>query len=92
MIGRRVAWALPGVVLAQEAYPSRSVGLIVPLPPGGTTDAISRAFAARMADALGRPVVIDNRPGAGANVAYGFAARQPADGYSGHRHRRLQPC
>jgi len=67
---------------AQEAFPARPLSLIVPLPPGGTTDAISRAFAARMAVQLGRPVVIDNRPGAGANVAYAFAARQAPDGYS----------
>ena len=86
MLARRTAWSLAGAALAgaavaQDAFPTRPISLIVPLPPGGTTDAISRAFAARMADALGRPVVIDNRPGAGASVAYGFAARQPADGY-----------
>ncbi len=68
--------------LAQEAFPARPISLIVPLPPGGTTDAISRAFAARMAAALGQPMVIDNRPGAGANVAYAHAARVAADGHT----------
>jgi tripartite-type tricarboxylate transporter receptor subunit TctC len=67
---------------AQAAYPTRPLSLIVPLPPGGTTDAISRAVAERMAADLGRPVVIDNRPGAGANVTYQHAARVPADGYT----------
>jgi tripartite-type tricarboxylate transporter receptor subunit TctC len=67
---------------AQGEYPTRPLTLIVPLPPGGTTDAISRAVAERMSADLGRPVVIDNRPGAGANVAYQHAARVPADGYT----------
>ena len=84
MIRRRHLAALLAApaAYAQEAFPARPLSLIVPLPPGGTTDAISRAFAARMAVQLGRPVVIDNRPGAGANVAYAFAARQAPDGYS----------
>ncbi len=83
MIARRAALGLLATpAMAQEAFPSRPISLIVPLPPGGTTDAISRAFAARMAAALGQPVVIDNRPGAGANVAYAHAARVPADGHT----------
>jgi tripartite-type tricarboxylate transporter receptor subunit TctC len=73
--------AVAGPAAAQE-YPTRPLTLIVPLPPGGTTDAISRAVADRMAADLGRPIVIDNRPGAGANVAYQHAARVPADGYT----------
>jgi tripartite-type tricarboxylate transporter receptor subunit TctC len=83
----------PGLSLAQTAHtqttptqatpwPERAITLVVPLPPGGTTDAISRAFAARMAEALGKPVVIDNRPGAGANLAYQHVATQRPDGYS----------
>ncbi len=72
----------PQPALAQEAFPTRPLSLIVPLPPGGTTDAISRAFAARMADNLRQSVVMDNRPGSGATIAYAFAARVPADGYT----------
>lgn len=72
--------ALPAA--AQEGYPARPVTLVVPLPPGGTTDAISRAFAARMAENLRQPMVMDNRPGAGASVAYGHAARVAPDGYT----------
>jgi tripartite-type tricarboxylate transporter receptor subunit TctC len=79
---RAAALLLPTAALAQEAFPTRPLSLIVPLPPGGTTDAISRAVAARMAPNLGQPMVIDNRPGAGANVAYAHAARVAADGYS----------
>lgn len=69
-------------VAAQEAFPTRALSLVVPLPPGGTTDAISRAFAARMADNLRQPIVMDNRPGAGASVAYAHAARVAPDGYT----------
>lgn len=72
--------ALPAV--AQEGFPTRPLSLVVPLPPGGTTDAISRAFAARMADNLRQPIVMDNRPGAGASVAYAHAARVAPDGYT----------
>jgi tripartite-type tricarboxylate transporter receptor subunit TctC len=67
---------------AQEAFPARPISLVVPLPPGGTTDAISRAFAQRMADDLGRPVVIDNRAGAGHSVAYAHVARATPDGHT----------
>jgi tripartite-type tricarboxylate transporter receptor subunit TctC len=67
---------------AQEGFPARPLTLVVPLPPGGTTDAISRAFAARMADNLRQPIVMDNRPGAGASVAYAHAARVAPDGYT----------
>ena len=73
---------LAGPAKAQAEWPTRPVSLVVPLPPGGTTDSISRAFAERMGRALGQPVVIDNRPGAGANVAYQHMARQAPDGYS----------
>ncbi|MBX9698212.1 MAG: tripartite tricarboxylate transporter substrate binding protein [Acetobacteraceae bacterium] len=72
--------ALPAA--AQEGYPVRPLTLVVPLPPGGTTDAISRAFAARMAENLRQPIVMDNRPGAGASVAYAHAARVAPDGYT----------
>ena len=72
--------ALPAA--AQEPFPTRPISLIVPLPPGGTTDAISRAFAARMAENLRQPMVMDNRPGAGASVAYAYAARVAPDGYA----------
>ncbi|WP_270933558.1 tripartite tricarboxylate transporter substrate binding protein [Falsiroseomonas oryzae] len=84
-IGRRAAGLLALSALparAQDGFPTRPLSLIVPLPPGGTTDAISRAFAARMADNLRQPVVMDNRPGAGASVAYAHAARVTPDGYT----------
>ena len=65
-----------------EPYPSRPLRFIVPFPPGGGGDIVARMFAAPLADALGKPVVIDNKPGAQGNIGAGLAARAPADGYT----------
>jgi len=69
-------------VLAQEKYPSRPIRLIVPYPPGGSTDPTARAFAAWLTDALGQQVVVDNRPGAGSTIGHGLAAKATPDGYT----------
>ncbi|WP_342131060.1 Bug family tripartite tricarboxylate transporter substrate binding protein [Hydrogenophaga sp. OTU3427] len=71
-----------GPVLAQEAYPARPITIVVPFPPGGSADTVSRLVGKRMSDVLGQSVVIDNRPGAGTAVGAGFAAKAPADGYT----------
>jgi tripartite-type tricarboxylate transporter receptor subunit TctC len=69
-------------VSAQDAYPSKPVRLIAPFPPGGTTDVLSRIVAQKLADALGRAVPVENRPGAGGNIGHEAAAKSPADGYT----------
>ena len=72
-------------VLAQSAaqsFPSRPVRLIVPFPPGGSTDLLGRALSQRLGAALGQPVVVENRPGAGTIVAYDATVNSPADGYT----------
>jgi tripartite-type tricarboxylate transporter receptor subunit TctC len=78
------ALALPfGEARAQGgAWPNRSVRFIVPLPPGGSPDYLSRLLAERLQLALGQPLVVENKPGAGGNIAREFVARQPADGYT----------
>ncbi len=63
-------------------FPNREIRFIVPFPPGGGNDILARMLAPRMADALGKPVVVDNRPGAGGNLGTDQAARSPADGYT----------
>ena len=68
-------------VLAQE-YPSRTIRLVVPFPPGGTTDIVARMIAERLGAATGRPLVIENRPGAGGAIGAEAVARSPADGYT----------
>lgn len=68
--------------LAQERYPSRPIRLIVPWPPGGISDVISRGWASVAGEALGQQIVPDNRPGAAGTVGIGIAAKAPADGYT----------
>ena len=65
-----------------QAWPARPVRLVVPFPPGGLIDNMARLVGSRLAQELGQPVVIDNKPGAGGNVGAAEAARAPADGYT----------
>jgi tripartite-type tricarboxylate transporter receptor subunit TctC len=65
-----------------QGYPNKPLRLIVPFPPGGSTDLLGRAVALRLAEALGQPVLVDNRPGANTIVAYEATLSAPADGYT----------
>ena len=65
-----------------QAWPARPVRLVVPFPPGGLIDNMARLVGNRLAQELGQPVVIDNKPGAGGNVGAAEVARAPADGYT----------
>ena len=67
---------------AQSSYPSRPVRLIVPYPPGGGTDFFARLVGAAMAQSLGQPIVVENRPGAGSTIGAEAAARSAPDGYT----------
>lgn len=75
------AATMAGSVLAQP-YPSHPVRVIVPFPPGGGADVVMRVLAPAFSEALGQPVIIDNRAGAGGNIGTEVAARAPADGYT----------
>jgi tripartite-type tricarboxylate transporter receptor subunit TctC len=68
--------------LRAEDYPSRPIKLLVGAPPGGTTDTMARAIAEPMQAALGQPVLVENRPGAGGNIAADAVAKSVADGYT----------
>ena len=73
--------ALPRAATAQ-AWPSRPLRLVVGFPAGGTTDIAARLIGQWLSDRLGQPVVIENRPGAGANLAAETVVRAPPDGYT----------
>jgi tripartite-type tricarboxylate transporter receptor subunit TctC len=65
-----------------QGYPSKPIRYIVPFPPGGGQDLVVRALAPRMTEALGQPVLVDNRPGAATMVGAELAAKSPPDGYT----------
>jgi tripartite-type tricarboxylate transporter receptor subunit TctC len=77
-----VALLVPAPLAAQGSYPTRPVQLVVPVPPGGAADFIARTIGAKLADALGQPVVISNRGGAGGTIASAAVAKADPDGYT----------
>lgn len=92
-LSRRARWAL-GLLLAaavvcglpappaQAAYPEQPIKLVVGFPPGGGGDLYGRMVATALQKSLGQTVIIDNRPGAGGNIAADLVAKAPADGYT----------
>ena len=86
----RLLAALAGIALFaaalpsahSQAWPSRGVRIVVPFAAGGSTDIFARLVGDRLATALGQPVVIDNRPGAGGNIGADAVAKAPPDGYT----------
>ena len=81
--GASIAATLPGVAMAQAAFPSKPVTLLVPFPPGAATDAIARALAVPLAKNLGQQVVVENRPGAAGTMAASLVAQSAAtDGHT----------
>jgi tripartite-type tricarboxylate transporter receptor subunit TctC len=67
---------------AAQGYPDRSLRVIIPYPPGGSTDLLGRTVAQKLTEVFGQQVVPDNRPGAGGNVGAEIAAKSPPDGYT----------
>lgn len=65
-----------------QGYPARSIKLIIPFPPGGTTDLVGRAFADAMSKVLGQPVVVENKGGASGSIGTEALSKAPADGYT----------
>ena len=75
-----IAAAIPAS--AQQSYPNRPIQLVVPVPPGGAADFIARTVSAKLADALGQPVVINNQGGAGGTIASRGVAKAEPDGHT----------
>src|SRR5688572_3972792 len=74
--------AAPVPTLAQDAYPNKPIRLVVPFPPSGGTDVLSRAMAQAIGAETSWNFVVDNRPGAGGNIGLEAAAKAPPDGYT----------
>lgn len=67
---------------AETAFPTKPITLVIPFPPGGATDVLGRVIALRMGQALGQPIVIENRAGAGTIIGASYVSKAPADGYT----------
>ena len=68
--------------LAQDAYPSKPITMVVPFPPGGVADTVGRPVAEAMGRALGQPMIVENKGGAGGGIGMAQVAKSKADGYS----------
>ena len=77
-----LALAMAATVSAFAAYPDKTVTLVVPFPPGGSTDAIARVLAQKLPEKLGGTWIVDNKPGATGTIGAAFVKRAPADGYT----------
>ena len=82
-IRRIAAWVLlvPGLVIAQS-FPNKPIKVLVPFPAGGTVDFFARTLAPKLSEALGQTVLVENRPGAGGNIATEAVAKAAPDGYT----------
>jgi tripartite-type tricarboxylate transporter receptor subunit TctC len=76
---------LAGAARADEpaaAYPTKTIRVVVPFPPGGSSDAMVRIVVPKLSERLGQQVIVDNRPGAGGNIGLAVVAKAPPDGYT----------
>ena len=89
-----LAVAMAGSSAMAQAWPNKPISLIVPFPAGGTTDVLARALGEKLAQSLGQPVIVENKPGAGATLGADFVAKARPDGYTllmGAVHHTIAP-
>lgn len=72
----------PAPVLAADEFPTRPISLIVPYPPGGATDNLARMLAKKIGENIGKPVIVENKPGATGMIAGEFLSRATPDGHT----------
>ena len=77
-----LALALVAMPAFAQVYPSKPIRIVVPYPPGGTSDILARTIGQKLSVALGQPIVVDNKPGANGNLGADFVAKSPPDGYT----------
>ena len=82
LLGLAVSFAIPSFAVRAQAYPNKSVKIIVGYPPGGSTDVPARIVGQKLAEVLGQTVVVENKPGASGNIGAELAARAAPDGYT----------
>src|SRR5687767_6074701 len=75
------ALAAPSAI-AQQNWPTKPLRLVMPFAAGGPVDLVARTFSPRLAERLGQPVLVENRVGAGGNIAGDFVLKSPPDGYT----------
>ncbi len=75
-----IACAAAPLLVAAQGYPAKPIRLVVPWPAGGTVDGVARVMSPKLAETLGQPVVIENKPGAGGSIGAAAVAKSPADG------------
>lgn len=73
---------LPALGAAQSTFPSKPIRIVVPFPPGGSTDLLARRLGEKLATAFGQPVIVENKPGAGGTTGADYVAKSPADGHT----------
>ena len=79
--GLGVALAVVAGLAHAQAWPSKPIKWVVPFAPGGTTDILARVIGEKVTTALGQPVIVENKPGAGGGVGAEFTAKVASDGY-----------
>jgi len=77
-----LGWGMAFAASAQGAYPTQNITIVLPFGPGSGTDILTRVIAQKLSESLGKPVVIDNKPGANGSIASEFVARAKPDGYT----------
>lgn len=74
--------ALVSFNVQAQSYPNQPIRLVIPFAAGGPSDVLARGFSQKLGESLGQPIIIDNKPGAGTNLAADFVAKSKADGYT----------
>ena len=77
-----LAFGLCAASVMAQTWPSKPITMIVPFPPGGTTDVLARALGEKLSQSLGQPVIVENKPGAGATIGADYVAKSKPDGYT----------